>query len=92
MGLKSPAVDRLVDLLLAATTREEMTVRTQALDRVLRSMQLWIPQWYKAVHTVAYYDQYGHPDTLPPFGRGELDFWWYDETKAAALRAAGALR
>lgn len=92
MGLKSPAVDRLVDLLLAATTREEMQVRTQALDRVLRSMQLWIPQWYKAVHTVAYYDQYGHPETLPPFGRGELDFWWYDETKAAALRAAGALR
>lgn len=92
MGLKSPAVDRLVDLVIAATTREEMTTRTRALDRVLRAERFWVPQWYKANHSIAYYDQYEHPETLPPYARGELDFWWFNPEKAAALKAAGVLR
>jgi microcin C transport system substrate-binding protein len=58
---------------------------------VLRAKRFWIPQWFKAVHTVAYYDQYDHPDPLPPFTRGELDFWWFDADKAAKLKAAGVL-
>ncbi|GGE19880.1 microcin C transport system substrate-binding protein [Gemmobacter megaterium] len=92
MGLKSPAADRLIDLVVAAQTREEMETRTRALDRVLRAERFWVPQWFKAVHTVAYYDQYEHPETLPPYARGELDFWWFNAEKAAALRAAGVLR
>jgi microcin C transport system substrate-binding protein len=43
------------------------------------------------VHTVAYYDQYEHPDPLPSFALGELDFWWFNAEKAAKLDAAGAL-
>ncbi|RRH75485.1 extracellular solute-binding protein [Falsigemmobacter faecalis] len=92
MGLKSKAADRLIDLVIAATTREEMETRTRALDRVLRREYFWVPQWFKANHTVAYYDVFGHPEVLPPFSRGELDFWWYDAEKAAAVKAAGALR
>ena len=92
MGLKSKAADRLIDMVIAATTREEMETRTRALDRVLRQEYFWVPQWFKARHTVAFYDIFGHPKELPPFSRGELDFWWYDAEKAAALRAAGALR
>lgn len=92
MGLKSPAADRLIEQVIAATTREEMETRTRALDRVLRAERFWVPQWYKGTHTVAYYDQYGHPETLPPLARGEMDFWWYDAEKAAKLRASGALR
>ena len=92
MGLKSPAVDKLIDQLIAAKTREEMTVLTRALDRVLRAERFWVPQWYKSIHTVAYYDQFGHPDALPPYALGEMDFWWYDAEKAARLKAAGALR
>lgn len=92
MGLKSPAADRLITEVIAATTREEMETRTRALDRVLRREYFWVPQWFKAHHTVAYYDIFGHPEVLPPFSRGELDFWWYDAEKAAAVKAAGALR
>ena len=40
---------------------------------------------------VAYYDQYAYPEPLPPFARGELDFWWFDAKKAAKLEAAGVL-
>lgn len=92
MGLKSPAADKLIDLVIAATTREEMQTRTRALDRVLRAERFWVPQWYKAVHTVAYYDMFEHPETLPPYARGELDFWWFNADKAEALKAAGVLR
>jgi microcin C transport system substrate-binding protein len=34
---------------------------------------------------------YDHPDPLPPYATGVLDFWWYDAAKAQALKAAGAL-
>ncbi|RMD89566.1 MAG: ABC transporter substrate-binding protein [Alphaproteobacteria bacterium] len=90
MGLKDPAVDRLIDLVIAAKTEEELKWRVRALDRVLRSIRFWVPQWYKDVHTVAYYDMYEHPDPLPPYALGNLDFWWYNAEKGEALKAAGA--
>ena len=92
MGLKSPAVDRMVDVVMAAKSNDDLTHATRALDRVLRAERFWVPQWYKATHTVAYYDMYEHPETLPPYALGELDFWWFNADKAAALKAAGALR
>lgn len=92
MGLANPAVDKLISLVEQAETREEMTTRVHALDRVLRSLHFWVPQWFKSKHTVAYWDVYGHPETLPPYSLGELDFWWYDTDKAERLRKAGAIR
>ena len=92
MGLKNPAVDRLIDQLIAAETVDRVKTLTRALDRVLRAERFWIPQWYKNTHTVAYYDLFGRPETLPPYALGEMDFWWYDAEKAARLKAAGALR
>ncbi len=91
MGLSDPAVDRLVDVVIAASTTEELTAGVKALDRVLRAKRFAVMQWYKNVHTVAYWDQYDYPDPLPPFARGELDFWWFNEEKAAKLKAEGAL-
>lgn len=92
MGLKSPAVDRLIDVVMAADSNDKLKVATKALDRVLRAERFWVPQWYKSTHTIAYYDMYEHPETLPPFALGELDFWWYNADKAEALRASGALK
>jgi microcin C transport system substrate-binding protein len=92
MGLKSPAVDRLTDVVMAAKSKEDLTVATKALDRVLRAERFWVPQWFKDTSTVAYFDQYEHPDPLPPYALGELDFWWFNAEKAEKLRAAGALK
>jgi microcin C transport system substrate-binding protein len=92
MGMADPAVDRLTDIVEAAKTRAELDVATRALDRVLRATRFWVPQWYKKSHTVAYYDQYAHPDPLPPYALGELSFWWFDADKAAKLKASGALK
>lgn len=92
MGYANPAVDRLLELVEAAKTRKELDVVVQALDRVLRAEYIWVPQWYKPAYTVAYYDMYEHPETLPPYALGELEFWWANPEKEAALRAAGALK
>ncbi|NQY58717.1 extracellular solute-binding protein [Cognatishimia sp.] len=91
MGLNSPAVDRLIENVVGATTKEEMRVGVRALDRVLRAEVFWVPQWFKDVHTVAFYDQYGYPDPLPDYARGELDFWWFEADKNAELVSAGVL-
>jgi microcin C transport system substrate-binding protein len=92
MGLQSEAVDALIDHAIAAESEAELTTAVRALDRVLRAERFWVPQWYKPVHTVAYYDMYRHPDPLPPYALGNLDFWWYDAERAEELRAAGVLR
>ncbi|MFE3836218.1 extracellular solute-binding protein [Rhodobacteraceae bacterium PA1-206B] len=91
-GLKSPAVDRLIEVVLRVTSRDELTVATKALDRVLRAEKFRIPQWYNGTHWVAYYDMYEHPAELPPYALGETSFWWFNAEKAAALKASGALR
>lgn len=92
MGLKSKAADILIDEAIAARTREDLDVVTRALDRVLRAERFWVPQWYKNVYTVAYYDMFEHPEKLPPHALGELSFWWFNADKAAALKAAGVLK
>lgn len=91
MGLANPAIDALIDHVEKAKTREDLNVAVKALDRALRSLHIWVPQWHNSFHNIAYKDVFGRPDALPPFSMGEMDFWWYDEGKAARLKAAGAL-
>lgn len=90
-GLANPAIDKLIRLVEEAQTHEELTPRVHALDRALRAITFWVPQWFKDKYTVAYYDMYDHPANLPPYALGELDFWWYNAEKGEKLKAAGAL-
>lgn len=92
MGVANPAIDALISNVERADSQEDLVSTTRALDRALRSLRFWVPQWFNANNFVAYYDQYGRPETLPPYALGEMDFWWYDEAKAQALRDSGALR
>lgn len=92
MGLSDPAVDALIAKVVGAERKSDMEVAARALDRVLRALRFWVPQWHKAAHTVAYYNMFERPEPLPPYALGELDFWWYNAEKAAALKASGALR
>ena len=92
MRLRNPAVDALIPKVVAARNLEELQVAVHALDRVLRSIGFIVPQWYKNVHTVAYYDMLEHPENLPPLALGELSFWWVNAEKAEALKASGAVK
>jgi microcin C transport system substrate-binding protein len=91
MGLANPAVDALISEIENATNRDDLTVAVKALDRALRAMHIWVPQWHNQTHNIAYMDVYRRPEQgLPPYAMGEIDFWWFDAARADELRAAGA--
>lgn len=89
-GLADPVIDELVELVVAAETRDEMETAVRALDRVLRWERIRVPQWYNPNYWVAYYDIYRYPEELPPYSLGFLDFWWVDAEAEQRLRDAGA--
>jgi microcin C transport system substrate-binding protein len=89
-GINDPAVDALVERVIAAKNRDQLETAARALDRVLRAGHYWVPHWYKASNSIAYWDKFSRPETKPRFDRGILDTWWYDGTKAAKLSAAAA--
>lgn len=90
-GLADPVVDALIEKVIASTTREELDTRVRALDRVLRAKHIWVPNWYSGQFLVAYWDVFGRPEIKPPYSRGDA-YWWFDQEKYDALKAAGALR
>src|SRR5262245_63314222 len=69
-GIADPAVDVLIERILAAKSREELEVAARALDRVLRAGHYWVPHWYKASSNVAYWDKFSRPEAKPRFDRG----------------------
>lgn len=92
MGLKNDAVDALIEKIRRIETQEELVPAVMALDRVLRSERFTVPQWFKAEYWTAYWDIFEHPDTLPPYDIGSMDFWWFNQEKFDRLKASGALR
>ncbi len=85
-GIADPAVDHLLTKIGEAKSREELNSAARALDRVLRAGNYWVPQWYKASHTIAVWDKFGRPASKPAFDRGIIDTWWFDEQKARKLK------
>jgi microcin C transport system substrate-binding protein len=84
-GIANPAIDALIEKVIAAETRENQIVAARALDRCLRAGHYWIPQWYKASHTIAYWDIYDRPAVSPLYDRGVELTWWVDKAKATKL-------
>ena len=83
-GIADPAIDALIEIIIAAKTRPELTTACRALDRLIRAGRYWIPHWYKASHWMAYWDVFAH-SAPPRYGRGAPSTWWYDQEKAAKL-------
>ncbi len=91
-ALKSELVDAIIYGSLDAKSREEEVASLMALDRVLRYLRIQVPVGYVPDSWVAYYDMFGRPEKLPPLAVGYLDFWWVNQEKYKALKAAGAVR
>jgi microcin C transport system substrate-binding protein len=89
-GISDPIIDALIDKIIAAQTRAELTTACRAFDRVFRAGRYWVPQWYANFHRVAYWDQFSHPDKPPKYaqGVGAPENWWFDAAKAAKLEQA----
>lgn len=83
-GIKDPVIDELIELVIAAPSRESLIQRTRALDRVLLWGHYVIPQLMAPHDRFLYWDKFGRPDTVPLQGPDVLR-WWIDPEKAATL-------
>jgi microcin C transport system substrate-binding protein len=81
-GISDPAIDALVDVIIAARSREELTTACKAFDRVIRAGRYWVPQWFLASHRIAYWDVFARPERQPRYFRGIPATWWSDKDKA----------
>jgi microcin C transport system substrate-binding protein len=87
-GIADPAVDALLERMLAAKSRDDLRHAARALDRVLRAGRYWVPMWYSATHRIATWDVFGRPATAPKYDIGALATWWYDADKAKRIGKA----
>lgn len=83
-GIKSKAIDQLIELLIAAPDREALVTRTRALDRVLQWGHWVVPHYHTNVDRLAHWDKFGRPSVTPKQGV-QFDTWWVDQEKAATL-------
>lgn len=84
-GIKSPVIDALIDQMKTVSNRDQLTIILRSIDRVLRPMHLWIPNWYAANHRVAYWDIFGWKEPKPDYSFAPEALWWFDEEKAKAM-------
>jgi microcin C transport system substrate-binding protein len=86
VGIKNPAVDKLIDHIIYAKDRDELVAATQALDRVLLWNFYVVPQFTYGFSRYARWDRFSHAEPLPKYGRSGLpSLWWFDADKAARI-------
>ncbi|PIE43000.1 MAG: hypothetical protein CSA50_07610 [Gammaproteobacteria bacterium] len=75
IGVTSPVVDKLIQLVINAKDREQLIQRTRALDRVLLWGHYVIPQWHNRSYRIAHKKELKRPKTAPKYRLG-FDTWW----------------
>ena len=66
-GVNSPVIDSLVEKIIYAENRADLTAACKALDRVLWYEYYLIPNWYMNGYRLAYYDKFSQPNNLPKY-------------------------
>ena len=85
LGIKNPAIDKLVDKIIFAKDRDELVAVTRALDRVLLWNHYVIPQWHAPFDRIAYWKKYLRPNPGPSLYTAFPAIWWYDKEAAAKI-------
>ena len=84
-GVNSPVVDSLIETLIGAKTREELTTAIHALDRVLLWGHYVIPLYHSNTDRIAYWNFLEFPDEIPLYGL-VIESWWANSEKASKLQ------
>jgi microcin C transport system substrate-binding protein len=67
MGVSMPAVDHLIDVTVQATSLEELTNASRALDRIFIAEHFAVPFRYRPERLGAYWDRFGIPAVAPKY-------------------------
>lgn len=84
-GVADPAIDAMIEKVIAAETREDLVTAVRALDRLLQWGHYVVPNWHTRVDRVAYWDRFSRPPDDPDVGF-DAGIWWVDAAKDQALR------
>ena len=79
-GINSPAVDALIEKLINASNRQELTTAIHALDRVLLWGHYVVPLYHSNKDRIAYWDFFEYPDEIPLYGI-VIESWWINKNK-----------
>jgi microcin C transport system substrate-binding protein len=75
MVLRDPAVDRLIEGVVKATTFDDMVNHAHALDRVLQWNDYWIPNYYPPGTSTVWWNRFGIPTVQAAYEEAP-DTWW----------------
>ena len=97
-GVRSRAIDYLIERMDQATTMDELVTATRALDRVFMNEHYHVPDLYGATNRVSRWDKFGIPKTVPKYYtiatpsnwlQWAVTSWWDKALDKAATPAAG---
>jgi len=74
-GAREPAIDALIQAMVAAPTHDDFVAAVRAYDRVLISGFYTVPLFYLPNQLVAHWSRIDHPDHSPITGFA-LNTWW----------------
>lgn len=80
-GIKNPVIDDAVQRVIHAPNRQQLILRTQVLDRLLRAGYYQILTYANNQSWYAYWNMYQQPKIKPKLSLG-LDYWWVDQQQA----------
>jgi microcin C transport system substrate-binding protein len=87
IGIKDPAIDALIEKIIAAPDRQSLVTASRALDRVLQWNHFVIPHFHAGYDRIAYWDKFGQP-TITPVRGTQFMTWWVVPEKAAHIAEA----
>ncbi|SVD85991.1 uncharacterized protein METZ01_LOCUS438845, partial [marine metagenome] len=93
MGIKNPALDELIELIIKAKIRKELVINIQALDRILTHQFYMVSHWYIAYDRAVFWNKFSRPKINSSQSNplnDILQWWWWDEEKAQKLKDARA--
>ncbi|WP_291840719.1 extracellular solute-binding protein [Limimaricola sp.] len=83
MGVKSPAIDAMIDHLLTSADQTDFVAAVKALDRILTAGRYVIPIYQWNISRIAHSKNLHYPEHLPLFGDWpgwQPDVWWWSES------------
>jgi microcin C transport system substrate-binding protein len=84
--IRNPAVDGMIEQVLAARSQRDFYAATRALDRILLWNFYYIPGMAQPGFRLVYWDKFGQPSRAHLQRAAWLDTWWWDDEKAQRVR------
>lgn len=78
-GICNPAIEGILPYFVTSKNREELVAASRALDRVLRSQYIVVPNWYSDSIRMIVKDNLDYPKRLPRYYHGlswAIKTWW----------------